>query len=148
MLSSEVIPPDHPNMRALVVLIIGLFVGAFCGLTAARQIAAAHAYPRGVMALLQQHLGAAKAQINGAGQCNAIVARQHLEKLRSFLPELVPAITPPHTEPDAHILQLSEALGSAVDRSLATPIPADCAALTPPIREVDQACDDCHREYR
>jgi hypothetical protein len=135
-------------MRALVLLIIGLAVGAFCGLTAARQIAAAHAYPRGVMAVLQQHLGAAKAQVNGAGQCDAIATRQHLDKLRSFLPELVPALTPPRTPPDPHIQQLTEALGAAVDRSLATPVPADCAALAPPIRDVNQACDDCHREYR
>ncbi len=135
-------------MRAMLLLLIGLFMGAMCGMIATRQIAAAHAYPRGVMAVLQRHLGAAKAQVNGAGQCDAIATRQHLDTIRRFLPELLPSLTPPNTEPEPRIAELNTKLSESVDRSLATPTPPDCAALTQPIRDVEQACTDCHQEYR
>jgi cytochrome c556 len=135
-------------MRAMLLLLIGLFMGAMCGMIATRQIATAHAYPRGVMAVLQRHLGAAKAQVNGAGQCDAIATRQHLETIRRFLPELLPSLTPLNAKPERRIAELHVKLGEAVDRSLATPIPADCAALTQPIRDVEQACTDCHSEFR
>lgn len=135
-------------MRALILLIIGLLVGAFCGMTAARQIAAAHAYPRGVMAIVQHHLAAAKLQTQGAGQCDAIKALQHLTSMQSLVPEIPIALSAPAVVVDPHIAELNQALSKAVAAAVSIPRPADCAMLSAPIHAIEQACADCHREYR
>lgn len=143
-LSNRLIDP----MRALILLIIGIVIGAFCGMTATRQLLAARAYPRGVMAVMQQHLVAAKSQLARGSSCDVENLRQPLLRIEQFAPEVQAALLPTAGGSDANIVRLSNALLQTSTAAVKAPVGTDCKLLAAPLHAIEQACVDCHREYR
>ncbi len=132
-------------MRALLMLLIGLAAGAICGSVATRNMAMAHAYPRGVMAVLQVRLSAAKREIARAEQCDDDLVRGHFEAIDRFGAEIGPAIK---SADDARKQELVEIMRKASAAASATASALPCAELGAVAKAVGDACNECHREYR
>jgi hypothetical protein len=132
-------------MRMLVLLTIGIAIGALCGSMATRSIAMTHAYPRGVMAVLQVRLGNARRALDATPACDPDLARSELAALAGFIPELSPALEA-HKEP--RLLELSRQMQAAATATTESAEPANCAELAERVAQIAHACDACHQEYR
>jgi hypothetical protein len=123
-------------------------IGAVCAMIAARQLSQVSAYPRGVMAVLQHHVGAAKSELARGIQCDPADVRTHFIAMRHFAAEVPNALMTPGATADPEVARLSQALTAAITRAQAIPEAAQCTALIQPLRAIEQACGDCHRQYR
>jgi hypothetical protein len=129
-------------MRALILLVIGLIMGAIGSMFAANTLAARHAYPRGVMAILQHHVGAMH-EMTRARQCAGPPVRDSLLHLRHAADEIDPAFAGADADFGAHARKLDLALDAALAAA-----PADCAAVQRALVPVADACQSCHQLYR
>lgn len=129
-------------MRALILLVIGLVMGAIGSMFVANTLAARHGYPRGVMAILQHHVGAMR-EMTRVRQCSAPAALDHLMHLRHAADEIDPAFDGADDDFGAHARKLDLALDSAIASA-----PADCPALQHALAPVADACQSCHQLYR
>src|SRR5690606_23678076 len=80
-------------MRSVVMLLIGLVVGALCSITLLRALSEGNEYPKGVMALMGKHFGALR-EVADAGQCEAATVAHHAATLRQVALDLEPAFLP------------------------------------------------------
>ncbi|HEY4145378.1 cytochrome c [Pinirhizobacter sp.] len=129
-------------MRAIILLVIGLAVGAMCATYAANTVAARHAYTRGVMAIMQHHATALGAQVK-AGQCPADTSLDHLRRINGTAAEIESAFA----GADADFFKHAHALADASAAVIASP-PADCPALKQAMAKVGETCKSCHELYR
>jgi cytochrome c556 len=129
-------------MRALLLLLLGLAVGAIAASFAGNALRQRDTYPRAVMDLMQHHIGTLGGSIR-ARQCDASASIGHLQRLQSAATEIGQAF------PDADqafydgAAKLETALRGAVQAA-----PAGCPALQAALKPVDEACEACHRQYR
>lgn len=130
-------------MRNLLVLFLGIAVGAACAAVATNSLARRDAYPRGVMAVMQQHYAALRDAAR-AGKCTdrTIRARQILGML---VDEIDPAFSPDATTA-APFREYTDRLRAAVDEL--PEAAGDCAQLGPAVSRIGNACDQCHQQYR
>ena len=129
-------------MRALILLVIGLVMGAIGSMFAANTLAARHSYPRGVMAIMQHHVGALR-EMTRVRQCASPVVLEHLMHLRHAGDEIDPAFDGADADFGAHARKLEIALDAAIAAA-----PADCAAVQRVLAPVADACQSCHQLYR
>jgi cytochrome c556 len=129
-------------MRALLLLLLGLAVGAIAASFAGNALRQRDAYPRAVMDLMQHHIGTMGGAIR-ARQCDANASLGHLQRMQTFATEIGPAF--PDVDQPFHdaAAKLETALRGAVQAA-----PADCPALQAALKPVDEACEACHRQYR
>lgn len=132
-------------MRYVVLLLVGILIGALCTVTALNILQRDSAFPKGVMALLGHHSGALKDRIT-AGQCDAEGARTHFVALRAVGGDIETAFLPTGGD-DAQFKRYAEQLRGAIDAALATPA-TDCPTLTEQLGKVGDGCKACHREYK
>jgi hypothetical protein len=135
-------------MRALITMTVGILIGALCAMIVARQLSLVSAYPRGVMAVLQHHVGAAKSELARATRCDPADVRMHLRALQRVTAEVPTALMTPGASADPEVARLSQALTADIARAQALPGAEQCATLIQPMRAIEQACADCHRQYR
>jgi cytochrome c556 len=130
------------SMRALLLLILGLVVGAMGATFAVNALRQRDAYPRAVMTVMQQHAGALHARLR-ARQCDAATSAAHLGRMQAISEEIMPAF--PDMDPPFKdgVDKLQRALASA-----ASAAPVDCPALQQALKPVDEACKSCHQQYR
>jgi cytochrome c556 len=129
-------------MRAIILLVIGLAMGAMAATYAANTMAARHAYTRGVMAIMQHHVAALGAQAR-AGQCPADANLDHLRRIGGGAAEIEPAFA----GADADFFKHAHALADATAAAIASP-PADCPGLKQAMAKVGDTCKSCHELYR
>ena len=79
-------------MRSLVLLLLGLFLGAAFAFVFSRGLAQREAYPRGVMNVMQHHLAELK-RLERAGRCAEGEVRPHFERIAALAQD-VPAASP------------------------------------------------------
>jgi hypothetical protein len=141
--------PAHLLVAAALAAVIGFAAGASMG----RALALSHAFPRGVMAINQQHFEALRrlaglsdgGRVVAPGDC-AHDAAAHLRILQAVAPDIEPALLEPGAvEPE--LQQWARQLRERLARANAAP-PADCAALAVTVRELGETCQGCHRRYR
>jgi len=131
-------------MRSLILVLIGLFVGAAATLVAMNALRQGTAYPNGVMAVMA-------AQMKGLGgslkqnRCAATDLTPRLQTLRHLANDLEPAFLP--TQDDDRFIQHSTTLRASLDAALATP-PADCAAAGVVLNRIQNGCQACHRDFK
>lgn len=131
-------------MRALVVLLIGLVVGAaltLIGLNALRQ---GTAYPNGVMAVMAAQMKALD-EATKQNRCTAADLTPRLQTLRALGNDLEPAFLP--TQDDERFIAHSAELRGALDAALASP-PSDCASARLSLDRVGKTCSACHRDFK
>jgi cytochrome c556 len=130
-------------MRLLLVLMLGLVVGAVAASMVGNTLRLRHAYTRGVMAVMQHH-AAALQRAARSGSCPAAGTTQHLQRIAQASADIMPAFT---SIDDADFRNHADRLHAALDQAVRQP-PADCAALAATMQRIGDTCDSCHRIYR
>jgi hypothetical protein len=129
-------------MRNLILLAIGLAIGAFATTSVLNTLGQRDAYPRGLMNVMQHHYGAVREDVQ-TNRCTTSPA--HIDALRWLSRDIESAmypdgsVDPPFSE---YGRRLSEALAAA------TAAGADCSALKSAVEKITAACDACHHQYR
>lgn len=131
-------------MRSVVMLVVGLVIGAVCTTMALRALNQGSEYPQGVMALMGVHLGAVRKAVE-AGRCEAGEMARHAATLRLVAHDIEPAFLAGGDEPAfaAHAVELRQAAG-ALEQAAG----AGCAALSEAAASVGRSCKACHQEFR
>ena len=127
-------------MRQIVLLILGIAVGAAGGISIVNALRQRDAYPRGLMDVMQHHYAALRDDIR-RGRCAQ--PAPHLSMLRSLADEIGEAVYGDDI-PDATFREYQSRLAESVS----APAPADCRALATQLQKIGTACDTCHRQYR
>lgn len=131
-------------MRYLILLGLGLLLGAIGASTVVNALARRDAYARGVMNVMQHHYGDLRERLHDP-KCATIDAGPE----RALLAAMAEQITLSQygsATPDAPFREYTDRLRSAV-----ADLPAQsaaCSALAPIATRIGNACDACHRQYR
>lgn len=131
-------------MRFVVVLLIGLFMGAFgavAGIGAMRQ---GTPHNDVVMSMIGWQTGALRA-MQTSGKCDAAEIARRLTIARAVAGETDAAFLP--VGDDDLFRKHSAALTSALDSAIAA-APADCNALGVAMTDIGAACKACHQDFR
>ena len=130
-------------MRYLVCLIVGLVAGALMASMAGNAIAQRHAWPRGLMNVMQHELVDARGAVR-AGQCalpTLPAASAHLQLLATDLePMLLPAGTKDRVL-SQYISEMRTSVGAWDPK-------AECPRQAEALTAIANACEACHRDYR
>lgn len=132
-------------MKQIVLLLIGLVVGAMGAVIVTNALRARDAYARGAMDVMQHHYGSLREDLR-AKRCDARKSLLALTQLRALSNEIEPAVYPDST-PESAFREFSARLRDALDAGVAA-APADCGALAPVAEKVGKVCDECHQQYR
>lgn len=127
-------------MRQIVLLLLGMAVGAAGGVSLVNTLRQRDAYPRGIMDVMQHHYAALRDDAR-RGRCEQ--SEQHRRVLHELTGEIGEAVYGEDI-PDAPFREYQSRLAEA----LSAPAPADCKALAPQLQKIGAACDACHRQYR
>jgi cytochrome c556 len=133
------------TMKQIVLLLIGLVIGASGGVIVTNALRARDAYARGAMDVMQHHYGVLRESLR-AQRCDAGKSTLALTQLRALSNEIEPAIYPDST-PESAFREFSTRLRDALDAGMVS-APADCAALAPVAEKIGKVCDECHQQYR
>lgn len=128
-------------MRYLVCLGIGLFVGLLCALTASGLMRPRETYPRAMMNVMKHALGTARSSA-ATGGCDGNDAR--LQMLGLLAAEVAPTFLIGETDERVFARYAERLRERVAEAAKAGACPAQAAALT----AIDNACEDCHRDYR
>lgn len=131
-------------MKALAWILLGLLIGSFATVSVLNALRPASALPKGVMALFQYHIGAAREQVT-AGRCDAALAG-HIEALEVISRDVRPAFAEmvAHDEVFARYAdQLSAASREARAGNL-----GDCKVAAERLSVIGDGCKACHRDYK
>jgi cytochrome c556 len=129
-------------MRALLLVILGLAMGAMGATFAISALRQGTPFHNGVMAVMQHHIGALRSNVR-AKQCDAKGNAAHLTRLRETAGDIRDAF--PDMEPAFG--QADDALLKSLDGALAS-APASCEALVAALKPVGDACQSCHQQFR
>jgi len=133
------------TMRLLVLFILGAVLGGAVAMLAMNAQQQRSAYPRGVMAVLQNDLGRLR-DITKMQPCDVSKSSALLQRLRNATQEIEPALYP-NAEVDSTFHRYAEKLRNTLDQSMAIPV-SDCPALSKNVAAIGEHCDNCHREFR
>lgn len=131
-------------MRPLIMLLIGLVVGAIATLIVMNALHRGTPYPNAVMAVMGQQMHAMDSSIKQS-RCASTDLTPRLQTLRFVANDIEPAFV--DLQSDAQFGRYASDLRSAADAGLMTP-PANCAAASAAFAKLDKACDSCHRDYK
>lgn len=127
-------------MRYVIVLAIGVLVGALCAMTAATVLGQRHAYPKAVMRLLQHQLGEARTAAHEGGCADNPRRLALVAALADEIGRALPSASTPDRVFDQYLADLH--------RTIAVAASADCKAQPAALADVANACEACHRDYR
>lgn len=131
-------------MRSLILVLIGLFVGAACTLVAMSALRQGTAYPNGVMAVMSAQMGALNNSVK-QNRCASADLAPRLQTMRHLGNDLEPAFLP--TEDDERFIEHASNLRAALDAALAA-TPSDCAAAGVALDRIQSGCQACHRDFK
>jgi hypothetical protein len=119
-----------------------LLLGAVISNGITRYNAQQHRHTRAVMVLAQFHFNRLAAAAK-TGQCSSFVEER--ERLFGIYGELLEAFPKAYAQ-DGEFHKRAEALRSAVHPDLAAT--GECSSAAEDAKKIDDACEECHREYR
>ena len=131
-------------MRSLVLLLVGLAVGALCTVILVNTLRRGTAYPNAVMAVMGQQMKALDKSVKQS-RCASADLTPRLQTLRFVANDIEPAFA--DMQDEAQFGRYASDLRAAADAALMTP-PASCTAAIAAISNLDKACDSCHRDYK
>ncbi len=129
-------------MRSLILLVLGLIVGAVAATSAVNALRQRDAYPRGLMNVMQHHYATLRSDVRG-NRCDDSL--RHVAALKALSADIDGAMFPEST-PEPPFLEYEHRLGDALDQ--ASVASGTCAALAPAVEKMSAACDACHHQYR
>lgn len=127
-------------MRNLVLLLIGIAVGALVTANIINTLRQRDAYPRGLMNVMQHHYAALRDDIRRA-RCGQ-QAGTELAALRRLSDDIGDAVYSGDT-PDAPFREFEQRLHDALAAT-----PSSCTEGSAALDKVTAACEACHRQYR
>lgn len=131
-------------MRYLILLGVGLLLGAMGASTVLNALARRDAYARGVMNVLQHHYGNLRERLRDP-KCAGVDAGADRAMLATLTEQIISSQYG-DAAADAPFREYTERLRGAV-ADLPTHAVA-CAELAPVVTRIGNACDSCHRQYR
>ena len=126
-------------MRNLVLLLLGLALGAFATTSVINTLRQRDAYPRGLMQVMQHHYVALRDDVRH-NRCSDS-SRAHLAFLRQLTDEMDAAVYP-GAMPDVPFHEYEQRLRGGLNAA------ASCAELPAAFDKISAACDACHQQYR
>lgn len=131
-------------MRAVVMLLVGVLVGALGAVTAVGAMKQDVPYPKASMTLMRHHFTPLK-DMPASGRCDPALIQRHLRGLQALAGEF-DAFLPTGGDDDAFRRHAATFAG-AVDAAVAAP-PATCQALGQANQTLGGACKACHDDFR
>jgi len=126
--------------KKIFIGLAGALIGSVIGANTSRYFAAQHERSTSVMVLMQLH----QQQWEQAIQNKSCVQQQGSLQALQFLAGEIAVVLPKADQQDAvfhqHIQNMQQVLSM--------PALAQCASTMAEIKQVRDACDECHREYR
>ncbi|MBB3227140.1 cytochrome c556 [Luteibacter sp. Sphag1AF] len=129
-------------MRALLLILLGLAIGAMGATAAISALRQGTPYHRGVMAVMQHHMGVLRDHVR-QGQCEATSIQKHLSHLSDGARDIDEAFP----SMDDGFYTAARRLDSALDAAQKAG-PATCEALAAALKPVGDACQSCHQNFR
>jgi hypothetical protein len=129
-------------MRSLILLALGLAVGALAASSVLNALGRRDAYPRGLMNVMQHHYAGLREAIRD-GHCDSAAA--HVSVLSALSRDIDSAMYPDAT-PDEPFLEYEHRLNDAL--TAAASAGAECKTVAPAVERITAACDACHHQYR
>ncbi|NII09630.1 cytochrome c [Oleiagrimonas sp. C23AA] len=133
-------------MRALLLVLLGLVVGAVGATMIGNALRLRDAYPRGVMVVMQHHLVATRKMLADPA-CKASKIQAQLARLDAVDSDIPSAFGADSGPLDPGFAKAAKHLQQAVTAARAVSA-ADCEAMAAAVSAIAQRCDDCHRQYR
>lgn len=133
----------YESMRYLICLIVGLFAGALMANMAGNAIALRHAWPRGLMNVMQHELVDARSSAR-AGKCMAPTMPAAAAHLQLLATDLESALLDPGVK-DRVFSQYASEMRDAIaqwDPKM------NCVQQADALTKIANACEACHRDYR
>jgi hypothetical protein len=127
------------EMRQIVLLAVGIVVGAAAGISLVNTLRQRDAYPRGLMDVMQHQYASLRNDVRD-GHCQD--SAQHLLLLRTLSRQIGEAVYGEDI-PDSPFREFQSRLGDALADT-----PADCKGFATQTVRIGSACDACHRQYR
>ncbi len=131
-------------MRSLILLLVGLIVGALGTAILINSLNRGTAYPQGVMAVLGAQIGALDQSIK-QNRCAPTDIIPRLQTLRYVANDIEPAFADRIS--DAQFGRYAGELRAAADAALMSP-PGNCPSAAAMLSKLKQSCDSCHRDFR
>jgi hypothetical protein len=129
-------------MRPLLLVILGLVVGAMGATFALSALRQGTPFHLGVMAVMQHHMGVLRGNVR-ANQCEAKGSLAHLSRMRDAAGDIREAFP----GMDASFYAGEHKLVTTLDGALAGTL-GNCPALAAALAPIGEACQACHRQYR
>jgi cytochrome c556 len=129
-------------MRSVILLVLGLAVGALAASSILNALSRRDAYPRGLMNVMQHHAAALHEAVR-SGHCDQVPA--HVAAMTALSRDIDSAMFP-DSSPEEAFLEYEHRLGDAL--SVATNAGIECKAIAPAVERITAACDGCHHQYR
>lgn len=129
-------------MRAALLIVLGLAIGIIGTVFTLRALDERNPYPNALMVTMGFHRHQLQQAVKGQ-HCDATAnldQLQHMQMIASDIPAVFPDAPQQFQNFASH---LKTALQSAAQSA-----PADCPALVTALKPVDQACKECHQQYR
>jgi hypothetical protein len=129
-------------MRYVILLTLGLAIGALGALSVYNTLSRRDAYPRGLMNVMQHHYAAMRESVR-TGRCDGVPG--HASALSALSQDIDSAMYPDAT-PDAPFLEYEHRLNDAL--SAAAGVGPESKSVAPAVERITAACDSCHHQYR
>lgn len=134
-------------MRPLLLILLGIVIGALATANIVNALRQRDAYPRGLMSVMQHHLAGLRERASTTN-CSSADVQTHLAVMHILANQIEGAVyAKQHVDAEFHgdVDRLRLALDAATSTTAA---PNPCAALTAALVRVGDACDNCHRTFR
>lgn len=129
-------------MRAALLIVLGLAIGIIGTVFTMRALDERNPYPNALMVTMGFHRHQLQQAVKGQ-HCDAAAnldQLQHMQMIAGDIPAVFPDAPQPFQDLASH---LRTALQNAAQSA-----PSDCPALVTALKPVDQACKECHQQYR
>ena len=129
-------------MRAALLIVLGLAIGIIGTVFTMRALSERNPFPEALMVTIGFHRHQLQQAVKGQ-HCEAGANLEQLQRMQTIATD-IPAVFADAPQPFKDLTgQLHTALQKAAQSA-----PADCPALAAALKPVDQACQQCHQQYR
>jgi cytochrome c556 len=132
-------------MKSVILMVLGLVIGAFGAVTALSALQRGTPLSKGMMSVMDHHLAALR-EMPPDGTCRAAEIQPHLRMLRALSDDMDDAFLPSGGD-DALFERRIDDFAARADAAIAS-APSDCAALSTVTAQIGDSCKGCHRDFR
>lgn len=129
-------------MRPALLIVLGLAIGIIGTVFTTRALSERNPFPEALMETMGFHRHQLQLAVKGQ-HCDAAANLDNLQHMQMIAAD-IPAVFADTPQPFKDLTgQLRSALQTAAQAA-----PADCPALAAALKPVDQACKQCHQQFR